>query len=81
MERTSSLVVSTGAPAVAAAQPLSQLDLADTPTAAASVARYVASGQRIRDVMDLVFKVCVGLVVLVALAWALGVLPGAVKLF
>ena len=81
MERPSSLVVSTGAPAVAAAQPLSQLDLADRPTAAAGIARYVASGQRVRDVMDLVFKACVGLVVLIALAWALGVLPGAVKLF
>ena len=75
------MVVSTGAPAVAAAQPLSQSNLADTPTAAASMARYVASGQGARDVMDLVFKACVGLVVLIALAWALGVLPGAVKLF
>jgi hypothetical protein len=45
------------------------------------MARYVASGQGARDVMDLVVKVCVGLVVLIALAWALGVLPGAARLF
>ena len=75
------MVALTGGPAVADAHTLSQSNLADSPAATASIAGYVASGQRVRDVMDLVFKICVGLVALIALAWAVGVLPGAARLF
>ena len=55
--------------------------LVDTPATPGSVVAYLESGQRMRQLTDLVLKVCVTVVVLVALAWALGVLPGAVKLF
>jgi hypothetical protein len=51
------------------------------PQAAASIAAYLESGRRIRGLTDVALVVCVGMFVLVALAWALGVLPGAVKLF
>jgi hypothetical protein len=46
-----------------------------------STAGYLAAGERAAMVMDVVWKVCVGLFVLLALAWALGVLPVAVRLF
>jgi hypothetical protein len=55
--------------------------LVDTPATPASVVAYLESGQRIRQLTDLALKVCMAVLVLVALAWALGVLPGAVKLF
>jgi hypothetical protein len=47
----------------------------------ASIAAYLAAGQRMATVMDLTLKVCVALLALVALAWVFGLLPGAVKLF
>jgi hypothetical protein len=47
----------------------------------ASILAYLESGERIRQVMDLALKACVAVLVLVALAWTLDVLPGAVKLF
>jgi hypothetical protein len=81
MEGTSSLVASGAAPAVAVAETLSQPNLADSPAAYASIVRYLAAAERVRALMDLSFKVCLGLAAVVVLAWALGALPGAVKLF
>jgi hypothetical protein len=81
LERIVSLVASGAAPTVAVAQPLSQPNLADSPAASASATRYLASAERVLALADLSWKVCVGLIVLIVLAWALGALPGAVKLF
>jgi hypothetical protein len=76
-----SLVESTGVSAHAAAQPLIQSELAERPAATASVIRYLASGERALTLSDLGWKLCVGLLVLIAITWAVGILPGAVKLF
>ena len=51
-----------------------------SPEAQASIERYVGSGDRVAALLDPVWKVCVGLIVLILAAWALGVLPAAVKL-
>jgi hypothetical protein len=58
-----------------------QSTLTDSPAVTDSIAAYIASGERVRALMDLAWKVGLGLVVLVVLAWAAGVLPAAVKLF
>ena len=76
-----SLVASTGAPASAAAQPLIESNLAESPAATASASRYVASADRVLALSDLGWKLCVGLVVLIVVAWAAGVFPAAVRLF
>ena len=55
--------------------------LVDTPATNASIVAYLESGERIRRLTDVALKVCVAILVLVALAWALGVLPAAVRLF
>ncbi len=73
------MVASTAAPAIA--DPSTQSSLVDSPAATASIDRYIASGERARVLTDLTWKLCLGLLVLVALAWAFAVLPGAVKLF
>jgi hypothetical protein len=73
------VVASTAAPAKGYLSDYSSL--ADSPAAKISIDRYVASGERVRGLMDIAYKVCLGVVVLVAVAWAFGVLPGAVKLF
>jgi hypothetical protein len=77
--RTLSLVASIGTPAVAAGQRLDESDLSDSPSA--SIAQYLDSGKRVEALTDFVWKIGIGLVVLVVLAWAVGALPGAVKLF
>jgi len=47
----------------------------------ASIARYLRAGEDMAGFMDLAWKVCAVLFVLVAAAWALGILPGAYRLF
>jgi hypothetical protein len=47
----------------------------------ASIDRYLGAGDQMAGVMDATLKVCGGLFVLVLAAWALGVLPAAVRLF
>jgi hypothetical protein len=42
---------------------------------------YLGAGDHMAMIMDITGKICMGLIALIALAWALGVLPGAVKLF
>jgi hypothetical protein len=44
----------------------------------ASIAAYLGAGDRMAMIMGLTMKVCGALIVLLALAWALRVLPGAV---
>jgi hypothetical protein len=47
----------------------------------ASIDAYLGSAERMALLADVVWKVCVVLGVLVVVTWALGVLPGAVRLF
>lgn len=75
------MVASTGAPVVDVIQSSGTLSRIDSPETDASISRYLASGERVRALMELGWKVCAVLMVLVALAWAFGALPGAVKLF
>jgi hypothetical protein len=55
--------------------------LGDNPATEASIARYVAAGERMRVFADVALKICAALAVLIVVAWALGLLPGAVRLF
>jgi hypothetical protein len=68
-------------PAATTLYPAAESGLTDSPAARASIARYIASGERVRGLMDLMWKAALGLIVLIVLAWASGLLPGAVKLF
>jgi len=52
-----------------------------TPAAEASIAAYNRSAERMLGVTDVMWKICVGLFGVVAVAWIIGVLPGAVRLF
>ena len=61
-------------PSPAAPQPLSA-------AAAASIAAYVAAGERMRIIAQWLGLACVGLLVIIAVAWAMGLLPLAVALF
>jgi hypothetical protein len=47
----------------------------------ASIARYNLAAARTLTLSNVVGTIGVGLFVLIALAWALGLLPGAVRLF
>lgn len=73
------MVASTGS--LTASEPPPQSTLVDSPAADASTIRYLVSGERVLALMDVVWKLCLGLIVLVVLAWAFGALPIAVKLF
>ena len=53
----------------------------ESSAANASIARYLRAGEGMAGFMDLAWKVCAVLFVLVAAAWALGILPGAYRLF
>ena len=46
----------------------------------ASAEAYLADGDRMAGLMDGVWKLCVGLIVLVVVTWARGLLPVAVRL-
>jgi len=46
----------------------------------ASIDAYLGSAERVTVLADVVWKVGVALVVVLVLAWVLGVLPGAVRL-
>jgi hypothetical protein len=73
------MVVSTPAQPGASTQPPGQLELVESATDA-SIARYMASGERVYALMDTGWKVLAALGVLILVAWALGALPGAIKL-
>jgi len=55
--------------------------LGDTPETNASIAAYLGAGERMQTLMDIAWKACAVLLALIVIAWALGMLPGAVKLF
>jgi hypothetical protein len=67
--------------AVVIVPPGRQSSLADNPATQASIAAYLGSADRMLAVTDLTWKVCAALLVIVLVAWAAGVLPGAVRLF
>ncbi len=47
----------------------------------AKIDAYLGAGERAAVLFDAVWKVCAGLMVLTAVTWVLGLLPGAVRLF
>jgi hypothetical protein len=55
--------------------------LGDNAATRASIARYLAAGERMRVIADVGLKASVALGVLIIAAWALGLLPGAVRPF
>jgi hypothetical protein len=55
--------------------------LGDNAETDASIAAYLGAGDRMQTWMDIAWKVCAVLLVLIVIAWALGMLPVAVKLF
>jgi len=55
--------------------------LGTSAAANASIDAYLGAGDGMALIMGLTLKVCGTLIVLIALAWAIGLLPGAVKLF
>ena len=61
-------------------QPARQSSLADNPATQASIAAYLGSAERMLAVTDLTWKVCAVLLVIVLVAWAAGVVPGAIRL-
>jgi hypothetical protein len=65
-------------------QAASSLGMTERPLSAdaqASIVRYLHSGERVAALLDVGSKVCVGLIGLILVAWAAGILPGAVQLF
>lgn len=47
----------------------------------ASIKTYLAAGDGFRVVADVLYKACIGLLVLLVMAWALGWLPATFPLF
>jgi hypothetical protein len=47
----------------------------------ASIDAYLGAGDGMASIMGLTLKVCAVLIVLIAVAWVIGVLPGAVRFF
>jgi hypothetical protein len=45
------------------------------------ISSYLAAGDRVASFMGVTLIVCAVLLALIAVAWVLGVLPGAVRLF
>jgi hypothetical protein len=66
---------------VALVEPPTAVPLADNPATDASIAAYLGAGERMQTLMDLTWKACAGLLVLIVIAWAIGLLPVAVRLF
>jgi hypothetical protein len=55
--------------------------LGSSPAVTASIDAYLGAGDGMARVMSITMVVGLALIVLVAVGWALGMLPGAVKLF
>ena len=70
--------VAISSPRVAVVEPP---QLGDTPETDASIAAYLGAGERMQTLMDITWKSCAGLLVLIVIAWAMGLLPIAVRLF
>ena len=68
-------------PHVAVVEPSVAPHLGDSPETDASIAAYLGAGERMQTLMDITWKICAALLVLIVIAWAMGVLPVAVRLF
>jgi hypothetical protein len=68
-------------PASVVIQPSPATSVAVSAATDASIAAYLAAGEGMRILAGWVFVACLGLMLVVAIAWALGVLPVAVPLF
>ena len=79
--RIVSLVELVTAPTPAVFEPSVAAWLGDNAATDASIARYLAAGERTRVIADAALKICVALVVLLIAAWAIGILPGAARPF
>ncbi len=55
--------------------------LGDNPEIDASIAAYLGAGERMQTLMDITWKSCAVLLVLIVIGWAMGLLPVAVRLF
>jgi hypothetical protein len=55
--------------------------LGESAAADANIAAYLNAGDRMRVIMELTMIACAGLLLVVIVAWAVGLLPGAVRLF
>jgi hypothetical protein len=67
--------------AVVLTQPSGAAWLVESAAAETSITHYLAAGDRVAGLMDVTWKLGIALLVLVVVAWAIGVLPGAVRLF
>jgi hypothetical protein len=74
------MLAASAAPPNVDASPPGAAWLAENPAANASIAAYIEAGDRMLTLMDAAWKIGVGLFVLVAVAWALGILPAAIRL-
>lgn len=68
-------------PRAAVLEPPTTPRLGDNAATDASIAAYLGAGERMQGLMDVTWKVCAVVLALIVVAWALGVLPVAVKLF
>jgi hypothetical protein len=73
-------VVEAVVPGSAVAAPPTAAWLEQNAASDKSVAHYLAAGESLMGIMDLTWKLLAGLFVLVLVAWAIGVLPGAVPI-
>jgi hypothetical protein len=81
VEGSSPMVDMAISPGVAVVEPPTAARLGDNAATDASIAAYLGAGERMQSLMDLTWKTCAGLLVLIVVAWALGMLPVAVRLF
>jgi hypothetical protein len=63
------------------APPHTVASLGSTAEIEASINAYLGAGDGMATIMGLTLWACAALIALIAVAWALGVLPGAVRLF
>jgi hypothetical protein len=81
MGKDLSMVVSANAPPVLVIEPTTAAWLGDNPATDASIARYLGAGEGMLSIIDIAWKVFAALLVVLLVAWAVGLLPGAVRLF
>jgi hypothetical protein len=68
-------------PVTTVVEPSTPAWLGESAAAEASIAAYLNAGDRMRVIMELTMIACAALLLLVIVAWGVGMLPGAVRLF
>jgi hypothetical protein len=61
--------------------PVAATSLGTSAAANASIDAYLGAGDGMATIMGLTMKVGAALVILIAIAWVIGLLPGAVRFF